>query len=241
MEVIVGKNSVRDALLFSSRLKEVFLIEKRERFFEEIASLAKSRKVKVSWLKKEDFSKRFPYPATQGVAAYARPFPYLSLGDFLKRVEKGEKVTLIVLDGVEDPQNFGSLLRSAECLGAEGVVIRKRRSVKVTPAVHKVSAGAAERVPVIEVNNISRALRELKNAGFWVYGAEAEGGRPAWEVEFGEKSVLVLGSEGWGLSRLVRGECDEVVSLPLKGKVGSLNVAVAGAILLYELLRRHEA
>jgi 23S rRNA (guanosine2251-2'-O)-methyltransferase len=240
MEVIIGKNPVREALLFSSRLQEVFLVKEKKKTLREIAFLAETKKVKLSWLGKEDFYKKFPYPSTQGVAAFARPFPYLSLDEFFKKIEGSKRVTLVVLDGVEDPQNFGSLLRSTECLGGDGVVVRERRSVKVTPTVYKVSAGAAERVSVIRVKNITRALRDLKTAGFWIYGAEASSGKTVWEVEPGPKLALVLGSEGRGLSRLVKEECDELVSIPLRGRIGSLNVAVAGAILLYEILRRYE-
>lgn len=238
MEVIAGKNSVKESLLFSPRLKEVFLIEDKKRALEEVVSLAKARKIKVNFLKRKDFYNRFPYPATQGVAALVEPFSYLELADLLKKIGTNKDVVLVILDGVEDPQNFGSLLRTIECLGGDGVIIRKKRSVKVTTAVYKVSAGAAEKVPIAMVNNITAALKELKKEGFWIFGAEAGVKKTVFDVEFERKIALVLGSEGHGLSRLVKKECDYLFSIPLKGKIGSLNVAVAGAILLYEIMRR---
>ena len=238
MEVIIGKNAVRESLLFSPRLKEVFLIEDKKRALKGIVSLAKSRNIKVNFLKKEDFYKKFPYPATQGVAAFAEPFPYLELGELLERLSLRKDPVLMVLDGVEDPQNFGSLLRSAECLGGDGVVIRKRRSVKVTTAVYKTSTGAVEKVPIAMVNNITACIKDLKKEGFWVFGAEAQVKKTIFEIDFKGKIALVLGGEGRGLSRLVKEECDELFSIPLKGTISSLNVAVTGAILLYEIMRR---
>lgn len=238
MEVIIGKNPVKESILFSPCLREVFLIEEKKRALEEIASLARSRKIKVNYLKKEDFYKKFPYPAAQGVVAFVEPFPYLELSELLEKCSSRKDAVLIILDGVEDPQNFGSLLRSMECLGGDGVIIRKKRSVKVTTAVYKASSGAASRVPVAMVNNITSAIKELKKEGFWVFGAEAGAKKSIFELGLEGKVALVLGSEGRGLSRLVKEECDELFSIPLKGKIGSLNVAVAGAILLYEIMRR---
>lgn len=238
MEVIVGKNPVKESLLFTSRLKEVFLIEDKKMALGEIVSLANARKIKVNFLKRKDFYNKFPYRATQGVAAFVESFPYLELGDLLKKLGAKQDVVLIILDGVEDPQNFGSLLRSVECLGGDGVVIRKKRSVKVTTAVYKASAGAVEKVPIAMVNNITTSLKELKKEGFWIFGAEARAKKTIFEVELKGKIALLLGSEGQGLSRLVKRECDYLFSIPLKGRISSLNVAVTGAILLYEIMRR---
>lgn len=170
----------------------------------------------------------------QGVAARITDFEYADESELI--APEGPRL-IVVLDEVQDPHNLGAVLRSACGLGAHGVVITKHRSASVTPAVRKVSAGAVGQIPVARATNLARFLEQAKEAGFWVYGASAEGGVPVATVDFGQRAVLVLGSEGRGLRRGVTDHCDQLVTLPI-GRVESLNVSVAAALLIWEWARR---
>jgi 23S rRNA (guanosine2251-2'-O)-methyltransferase len=173
----------------------------------------------------------------QGVVASVAPYRYYELRE-IPAPEAGRVPFILALDGVEDPRNLGSLLRVADAAGADFVIIPKRRSAHVTAAVAKASAGAVEHVRIARVSNVSSALLRLKEDGFWVVGAESESGVAPWELDLAVPLVVVLGGEGGGMGRLVRERCDHLVSLPMNGKVSSLNVANAGAVLLYEALRQ---
>ncbi len=162
------------------------------------------------------------------------PFRYAAGEELLAHADP----LLIALDEVQDPQNLGSICRSAECAGASGVVIPERRSVEVTPAVCKASAGAVEHLPVARVRNLADFLAEAKAHGCWCYGASAQGGRSLYDVDLRGGAVLVLGSEGRGLRPRVASACDELISLPVRGRVESLNVGVAAALALYEAIRQ---
>lgn len=166
-------------------------------------------------------------------------FKYLDLPDLLEiAAQKNEPPFILILDGIEDPHNFGAILRTAEAAGVHGVVIRKARQVPVTGTVVKVSAGAAEVVPIARVPNIAEAIRFLKNESLTVFGLEIDGKRLYNQADYRGATAFVVGSEGKGLSRLVKERCDEVVRLPMRGKVNSLNASVATGIILYEVLRQ---
>ena len=155
--------------------------------------------------------------------------------------ERGEPPFVLVCDEISDPHNLGAILRSAECVGAHGVVIPKRRSAGVTGIVDKTSAGAAEHVPVARVPNLPAALRELQERGLWIYGTAADGPADLWHTDFTGPLALVIGSEGEGMGRLVREHCDFLVRIPLRGKLDSLNASAAAGILMYEVLRQRTA
>jgi 23S rRNA (guanosine2251-2'-O)-methyltransferase len=177
----------------------------------------------------------------QGVVAIAGEYPYVALEDLLESSLKAPRPPLIlVLDSVQDPQNLGALVRTAHVAGADGVVIPKDRAVAVTPAVVKASAGATEHTRIAQVVNVARALEQIKEAGLWIAGAVAAGGVEPWKVDLGAPTALVLGAEGKGIRPLVLRGCDLLVRIPMVGKVASLNVAAAGAILLYEALRQRQ-
>ena len=164
---------------------------------------------------------------------------YCELSDILDiAAERNEKPFVIVCDEVSDPHNLGAIIRSAECAGAHGVVIPKRRSAGLTAIVDKASAGAAEHMAIARVPNIPAALKQLKDSGLWVYGTAADGQSGLWETDFSGAMALVIGSEGEGMGRLVRESCDYVVSLPMRGRLGSLNASAAAAIVMYEVLRQ---
>jgi 23S rRNA (guanosine2251-2'-O)-methyltransferase len=172
-------------------------------------------------------------PGHQGVCADAGPYPYVSPS----RLIGGSEGLVVALDRIQDPQNLGAICRSAECAGALGVVLAERRAAEVTPAVCKASAGAVEHLAVARVTNLADFLTRAKQAGAWCYGAAAQRGRPFREPDYGPRVVLVLGAEGRGLGPRVARCCDELVSIPLRGKVGSLNVGAAAAVLMYAILQ----
>ena len=176
----------------------------------------------------------------QGVIAEAGPFSYTPLPEVVRMCREARNDALVlILDSIQDPQNFGTLLRSAEAVGVTAVVMLDRRQVEVTPAVVNASAGAVEHLYVCRANNLPRAVTELKGAGLWVYALQAEpGATPHTEADLRGPLGLVVGSEGQGVGRLVRERCDGAIALPMRGKVESLNAAVAGSVALYEALRQ---
>jgi len=175
--------------------------------------------------------------AHQGVAARVAPYPYADAAALLAR----QAPLIVVLDEVQDPQNLGAVARTAECAGADGLVIPERRSAEVTAAAAKASAGAVEHLPVARVRNVADFLADAKRAAIWVYGAAAEGATAYTEVDWGGGVVLVLGAEGRGIRPRVASACDVLVSLPLRGRIGSLNVSATAAVLLYEAARGRSA
>ncbi len=176
-------------------------------------------------------------PNHQGLAARVGSFPYVEFSDIVSTLAL-EQRPILVLDAIQDPANLGSILRSAECLGAAAVILSKDRSVAVTPAVEKTSAGAAAHVPVAKVVNLVRAIEQLKESGCWVYGTDSEAKSVCFTTDLTGRLAFVLGSEGKGARRLVREKCDAMVSIPMTGSISSLNVSQAAAILLAEALRQ---
>ncbi len=176
-------------------------------------------------------------PNHQGLAALVGPFPYVDLSDILS-TSADQPGPLLILDEIQDPANLGSILRSGECLGAAAVVLGKDRSVAVTPAVEKASAGAAAHVPMARVVNLVRAMNELKESGYWIYATDSRAEAPCFATDLTGRLAFVLGSEGKGIRRLVREKCDAAVSIPMAGRVDSLNVSQTAAILLAESLRQ---
>ena len=239
-EMIEGRNAVLEALRAGRALDKVYIARgETDKALAHIAGLARERGVSVSDCDRRKLDAMSVTKAHQGVIAVCAVREYASLDDILALAEsRGEAPFVVVCDEISDPHNLGAIIRSAECVGAHGVVIPKRRSAGLTAVVGKTSAGAAEHLPVARVANISAALQELKDRGLWVYGAAAEGSSPMWETDLTGPLALVIGSEGEGLGRLVRERCDFLVSFPLRGKVGSLNASTAAAVLMYEVLRQ---
>jgi 23S rRNA (guanosine2251-2'-O)-methyltransferase len=191
------------------------------------------RGVRVEIVEADEIAQRAGTDAHQGLAADAGPYPYADEGALLAAPE-GRAPLLVVLDEVQDPQNVGAIARTAECAGATGLVLPRHRSAEVTPAVCKASAGAVEHLPIAQVRNIADFLADAKGAGLWVYGAAADG-VPYDRPDYGGGTVLVMGAESKGLRPRVRAACDELVALPLRGRMESLNVSAAAAVLLYAI------
>jgi len=208
---------------------------------DDIRDLAGELRVPVREVARSKLEAQARTDAPQGVLAMAAPLTEHDL-DELARSEAGTPPFLVALDGVTDPGNLGAVLRSAECAGATGVVLPRHRSVHVTPAVTKAAAGAIERLPMTLVSGLPTAISRLRDLGVWVVGLDAGGEHTLWDLAVATEPVcLVLGAEGEGISRLVRERCDQVVSIPLRGRLGSLNVAAAGALATFEVARRRWA
>lgn len=239
-ERIEGRNAVLEALRSGATLKRVQLARgiKADDAVREIMSLARAAGIQVEEVDRSVLDRESERGRHQGVAAIAPDFRYASLAEVLARAAGKERSIIVALDHVTDPGNFGAVIRSAECAGADGVVVAERRSAPVTAVVHKASAGATSHLPVARVSNLVRALEELKQQGYWVAGASEHARDSLWDAPLEGRIVLVLGSEGTGLSRLVSETCDFTVSIPLVGEVGSLNVAQAATVLLFEWVRR---
>ncbi|NMB25567.1 MAG: 23S rRNA (guanosine(2251)-2'-O)-methyltransferase RlmB [Firmicutes bacterium] len=239
MEQIEGKNPVREALNAKVRLSKVVLAKGSERGLKEIASMAKAADIPVEWQERSWLDERSRTKAHQGVMAWRPPIGYVELPNLVSyALEKSQQPLIIVLDGIQDPHNLGSILRTAEAAGAAGVIIPRHRAVGLTATVAKVSAGAIEYVPVAQVTNLSQTITTLQEAGFWVIGADMTGESLHFEADFTGPVALVIGGEGKGLARLTKERCDFLVRLPMYGQINSLNAAVAAAILMYEVVRQ---
>lgn len=237
--IIAGRNAVNEALSASREIDSIYL-QRGTHQGSVTAIIAKAKKkgivIKEADQRKLDFM--CGGANHQGIIAVAAVKEYSELEDVLKLAEeRQEKPFLIICDELSDPHNLGAVLRIAECAGAHGVVIPKRRSVGLTYAVGKASAGAVEYVPVVRVTNMASFIDELKDKGFWIYSADMDGKN--WcETDFTGPVALVIGSEGFGVSKLIRDKSDFIVSLPMKGKINSLNASVACGIISYEIARQ---
>ena len=238
--IIEGKNAVTEAIRAGRPLDKVFLVrDSNDRALAFIASSARAAGAVVTECDRRKLDAMSQTHAHQGVIAVAAAREYCTLEDILARAEElGQPPFVVVCDGLEDPRNLGAVIRCAECAGAHGIVIPKHRSAGVTAAVNKTSAGAAEHILIARVPNLVAALEAMKKRGVWIYGAEAGGGSPLWKTDMKGPICLVIGSEGAGMSRLVREACDFVMDIPLLGKVNSLNASAAAAVLLYEIVRQ---
>lgn len=241
--IIEGKNAVAEAIRAGRPLDKIFLVrDSTDRALAFIAASARAAGAVVTECDRRKLDAMSTTHAHQGVIAVAAAREYCDLEDILAHAaDLGEDPFVVVCDGLEDPRNLGAVIRCAECAGAHGIVIPKHRSAGLTAAADKASAGAAEHMLIARVPNLAAALETMKKRGIWIYGAEAGGNSPLWKTDMKGPICLVIGSEGAGMSRLVRESCDFVVSIPLMGHVNSLNASAAAAVLLYEILRqRHE-
>lgn len=239
-EMIEGRNAVIEALRAGRAIDKIFLAKGDvDKTLGHIASKARAAGVVVVECDRRKLDFMSATHAHQGVIALCAVREYCTVDDILAlAAEREEKPFVIVCDEISDPHNLGAIIRSAECAGAHGVVIPKRRSAGLTAIVDKASAGAAEHMLIARVPNLPAALDTLKSRGLWVYGTAADGQSGLWDTDLTGPMALVIGSEGDGMGRLVRESCDFTVSLPMKGKVSSLNASAAAGIVMYEVLRQ---
>ncbi len=236
---VKGRNAVREALVSNTNITKILASKSaKDRVFSEIIDLANKKRVKVQFVDNKVLDNECDNH--QGLIAFTSDFEYSTVEDILDVArEKGKDNFILILDGVEDPHNFGSIIRVAECLGVDGIIIAKNRACPVTDTVAKVSAGAIEHIKIAKVTNINTEIERLKEKGVWVYACEL-GGDDLDTANLTGNIAIVMGSEGKGVSRLTRELCDGVVTMQMYGKVNSLNVSVATGIVLYEAVRKRK-
>ena len=238
--MIEGRNAVTEALRSGTAVDKLYVAKgETDHTLGRIVALAKNSGAVVVECDRRKLDAMSTTHSHQGVIAVAAAQAYATVEDILSAArDRGEQPLLVVCDEISDPHNLGAIIRTAECAGAHGVIIPKRRSAGLTAVVAKTSAGAVSYLPVARVPNISALLKDLQKAGVWVFGTAAEGSVPLYEADLKGPAAIVIGSEGDGMSRLVRENCDFLVSIPMKGRISSLNASAAAAILLYEAVRQ---
>lgn len=238
--LIFGRNSVIEALEASRKLEKVLVLDGGTGSLRKIIGLAKASKVRVEFVDRKTLDRLSGGANHQGVVAKGQVFEYSNVDSICEAAAtNGEDPFILILDGIEDPHNLGAILRTGECAGVHGIIIPERRAASVDSVAMKVAAGAAEYVKVARVKNLSRTLDELKNKGVWIVGLDMYGER-YYEQNLKGPIALVVGNEGKGISRLIKEKCDYMTSIPLKGKVSSLNASNAVAVAVYETLKQRE-
>lgn len=238
--IVYGRNAVIEGIKSGRSVDKLFMqeAEHHEGSAGKILMLAKEHHIQVKFVGSEKLDQLTNHSKHQGVLAFMAAHDYVELEALFTRAEeKGESPFFIILDQIEDPHNLGAIIRTANVIGAHGVIIPKNRAVSLTATVAKTSAGAIEYTPVCRVTNLARTIEEIKSKGVWVTGADMDG-EPMYNVDMKGAIALVIGSEGKGISRLVKEKCDFVASIPMKGQVNSLNASVAAGVLMYEALRQ---
>lgn len=241
-DVVYGVHAVDEMLVAGEPLRHIHVGDDRKRdpALKNLLERARTANVPVRFESRAFFAS-FPYKAHQGVVAFGEPFAYTTLEEAIAERRPDRPALFVILDHVTDPHNVGAIIRSAECAGATAVILPERRAAGVNATVRKSSAGAAAFVPIARVANIAQAIRTLKKAGIWVYGAAlGEGAKPYTSLDLTGDVALVIGAEGEGIAPLVRRECDALLEIPVLGNVQSLNASVAAGILLYEAVRQRE-
>ncbi|MGI9103770.1 MAG: 23S rRNA (guanosine(2251)-2'-O)-methyltransferase RlmB [Terriglobales bacterium] len=242
MAVIYGINAVTEALKACGRAFEYVAIarERHDNRLQRIVADCRAQAVAVRPMPRQDLDRLAGGTSHQGVVAVTSEKEYVDLDGLLANRHR-RHIFIVALDGVEDPHNLGAIIRTADAAGADGLILPERRAVGVTGTVAKASAGASEHLPIAKVTNLSRALEDLKRNNVWTVGLDERGDRPYDQLDFNMDCALVLGAEGKGLHEQIRKHCDFVVSIPMLGKVPSLNVSVAAAVVMYEVARQRRA
>jgi 23S rRNA (guanosine2251-2'-O)-methyltransferase len=240
-DYIIGRNPVLEALKSGRDINKIFILEGLQKgAMAQIAHLANENKVLVQLVPKKKLD-QMSDGNHQGVIAHVAAYQYSELDDLYRIAEqRNEPPFFLILDEIEDPHNLGSIMRTADAVGAHGIIIPKRRAVGLTATVAKVSTGAIEYIPVVRVTNIARTIDELKERGIWIAGTDAKGSQDYRRLDGAMPLGLVIGSEGKGMGRLIREKCDFLFHLPMAGHVTSLNASVAAAILMYEVYRKRQ-
>jgi 23S rRNA (guanosine2251-2'-O)-methyltransferase len=237
--IIEGRNSVMEALKAERTVEKIYVAKgDLEGSIKKVIGMAKDKGIVVSEVDRKRLDEMSVSGNHQGVVAQVSPYNYFSLEEILNYAKsKGEDPFVIILDEIEDPHNLGSIVRTANASGAHGIIIPKRRSALVTQTVSKASAGAVEHTKIAKVTNLNQTIKELKDRGLWIIGTDMDG-EVLYQGNLTGPVGLVIGSEGKGISRLVRENCDLVVSIPMKGQINSLNASVAAGVIMYEVVRQ---
>lgn len=235
-----GKNTILEALKAGHPMNRLY-IEKdsKDPVLGRIFAIARKQGIVVSFIEKGKLDQMAMTRSHQGVMADVAPHAYVDVEDILKLAQqKNQPPLIIILDGITDPNNLGSVIRTAECAGVHGIILPKRRSAGLTPVVAKVAAGAAEHIPIARVTNLTRTIEELKNAGVWIVGTDMQGETLYDHYDYQGPVAIVIGSEGEGMSRLVRENCDVLLKIPMYGEINSLNAAVACGLIVFQAARK---
>lgn len=237
---VEGRNSVIELLESGRDVNKIFITEgERHGSINKIISMAKERKIIITEISKTKMNQMAQTENNQGVIAIVPPFDYCEVEDILEEAKKrNEKPFILILDGIEDPHNLGSIIRTAETAGVHGIVIPKRRSASVNATVNKVSAGAVEHMKIARVNNINDTIKFLKENNIWIYGTDMQTDKYYYNEDFRGAVAIVIGSEGFGMNRLVKENCDFLIKIPMKGKITSLNASVSAGIVMYEAVKQ---
>lgn len=236
---IEGRNPIIEALKTERPIEKILIAKGSEQgSVKKIIAIAKDKGIPIQYVEKQYITKQASTSSHQGVIAYTSSYQYAELEDVIYRANiRKEDLFIIILDGIEDPQNLGAIIRTADAVGAHGVIIPKRRAVGLTATVVKASAGAVEHVPVVRVSNLVQCIKQLKDLGLWIAAAHMEGDQ-YYKTDLKGNIALVIGSEGKGISKLVLENCDLKVKMPMKGKITSLNASAAAAVLMYDIVRQ---
>ncbi len=239
-EKLAGINSIMEALKGNRKVHRIYIQEGRQgKRIQELVRLAEKKGVYFQYTEKQRLDQMYRISNHQGVVAQVDSYEYNTVEEILEFAAiKGESPFILVLDGLEDPQNFGSLIRSAEAAGVHGIIIPKHHSVEITAAVARASAGAVEHMRIARETNLVNTIKYLKKQGLWVIGADANAENDYYSTDITGPVVLVIGGEDQGIRRLLRENCDMLVSIPMYGKINSLNASVAAALMIFEVLRQ---
>lgn len=239
--LIEGRNAVIEALKSDNvTIEQIFISDRNlSGSINSIFAIAKEKKIVIKKVDKRKLDKISQTGAHQGVIAQTTPYKYCELEDILNYAsQKKELPFLIILDEIEDPHNFGAIIRTAEICGVHGIIIPKRKNVGITPTVYKSSAGAVEYMRICKVVNLNTVIEKLKKKNIWVYGADVMGENYSFDMDLNSSIALVIGSEGRGISKLIKQKCDGLIKIPMMGNIASLNASVAAGILMYEILKQ---
>lgn len=235
-DIVYGVHAVTEGLVANTGNKLYIQEDLRGKNVEQIKQLATEKKVSISWTSKKKLSEMTQGAVHQGFVLRVSAFAYAELKDILHQADQKDNPLILILDGLTDPHNFGSILRTADATQVTGIIIPKHRAVGVTPVVAKTSTGAVQHVPIARVTNLSQTLDNLKEAGFWIFGTDMDG-TPSHQWNTSGKLALIIGNEGKGISQNLKKQVDEMITIPMAGHVQSLNASVAAAILMYEVFR----
>ena len=238
--IIYGINSVLASLKSNETIDKIFISsDSKKARFQPILQIAQKRNILIQYIPTSALNKKAGVEKHQGVLAILTSVKTIDLEELLEKCKKsGDPPLLTILDGIEDPHNFGAIIRSAEAAGFNGMIIQDRHSAPLSPVVHKSSAGALSYFPIARVNNLAKSLERLKEAGFWIFGSDEKSSESFWKLETDIPLAMIIGNEGKGIRRLLKEKCDFLVQIPMFGKTESLNASVAAALLFYEIRRK---
>lgn len=238
--LVYGRNVIREILKNGKRKVYKIFIFKAAKDISDILQIARSKNISIELKERSELNEMTNTDSNQGVVADIEDIKLITLKDFLQKHKDKEKISVCILDEIEDPHNTGAIIRSCEIFGVYGIILPSKRAAPVNDTVYKVSSGAVEYIDIIQVSNINDAIYKLKDSGFWIYGFDIDAQEFLDKIKFDNKCVLVFGSEGKGLRELVKKNCDFLVKIKQKGKINSLNVSNAAAIVFYEVMKQFE-